>query len=703
MNRSVLRGVALRLAGAVMLAVVLALAANAVLSQRIFEHALAPEMAKKVATVGVSIRGLALKAVDYGIAFDSMYGVEALFAELAAEVPEITYFGITDTGGRLLYQHPATPAAIAIHAARPEVLQALSDPQRLPPPVRIGPHHVVTLPIVGAGGALGLLHLGMDSNFVDQVMLEMLFDVLVVLVVSLFITLELLHALAGARLERAMAALSDVLARGASGEFGAARRVQPGLAFGSVIKRLEVELGRVNAAHEALSREVAAATARPPADRPAGADAAASQLARLATRFRFGRSGASAGAVADGELSRVRAPLFMFMLAEELTRSFLPGYVQQLLVPVPGLSAQLVVGLPIALFMLIVALGQPGFGVLAARWGSRRTMRVGAGVACAGFVASALAVSVLDLLLWRSLCAVGYGMVFVAAQAHVLQHTTSADRTAGFAVFVGAIMVATVCGPSVGGILADNVGERWTFAIAAVMAIASLAAMNPMPARTVPAAADAQARARLPGLGEIGMLLANVRFVGVTVLAAMPAKILLTGMGFYLVPLYVTSLQSTQAMAGRALMVYGVMVVLLTPLAAGWARSRRRMESLVGGGLVLSGVGGFLLVADAGIGPVFGAMALLGAGQALSMSAQSALVGEHCRLSIERFGESAVYAVYRLLERLGNAAGPIIAATLVTWVGYRASFVALGGFVVSCGLIFAALAWWFARADRRAG
>jgi predicted MFS family arabinose efflux permease len=174
-----------------------------------------------------------------------------------------------------------------------------------------------------------------------------------------------------------------------------------------------------------------------------------------------------------------------------------------------------------------------------------------------------------------------------------------------------------------------------------------------------------------------------------------------TGLGFYLVPLYVTSLQSTQAMAGRALMVYGVMVVLLTPLAAGWARSRGRMEQLVGGGLVLSGLGGLLLLADAGVGPVFGAMALLGVGQALSMSAQSALVGEHCRASIERMGESTVYAVYRLLERLGNAAGPMLAALLVTAVGYRSSFILLGGFVALCGLLFVALARWFGRADRR--
>ena len=64
MKDQYLRSVYLRLAGVVMLAVVLALAANALLSHRSFERALAPEMAKKVAMVGNSVRVLLLKAVE---------------------------------------------------------------------------------------------------------------------------------------------------------------------------------------------------------------------------------------------------------------------------------------------------------------------------------------------------------------------------------------------------------------------------------------------------------------------------------------------------------------------------------------------------------------------------------------------------------------------------------------------------------------
>ena len=67
-------------------------------------------------------------------------------------------------------------------------------------------------------------------------------------------------------------------------------------------------------------------------------------------------------------------------LAEELTRSYLPSYVNQLLVAVPGISPQVVIGLPIMLFMLIVALGQPYLGSWSERVGRRKAMLVGAGI-----------------------------------------------------------------------------------------------------------------------------------------------------------------------------------------------------------------------------------------------------------------------------------------------------------------------------------
>jgi len=685
MSNTYLRSIYLRLAGVLMLVVLVALAATAFLSHRSFERALVPEMAKKVASGGGSARSLLLKAMELQIGFREMYGVEQTFDDMKTSIPEISYVAVTDAQGAVLYQRFAAPAGAAEHFRNPSVLAAMATPEISPPAVRVGNQYVISMPIVTAQQPMGMLHIGVGVDFVDKIVLDMLFDVLVVLVVALFFTLELLNFMAGSKLEAALKSLGDSIERGATGDFAATRQPVNDEAFGGVLKLLEGLRARVNSAYGALLHEIEAGRRGPAHERPPGLTAAQEGARGLARRYRFGVADASER-IDEGHLAKVRAPLFIFILAEELTRPFLPGFIKGLLVPIPWISPEIVVGLPIVLFMLIVAIGQPFLGAYCARVGNRHAMMVGAGIAGLGFIATAFSVSVLDLLLWRSLCGLGYAMVFVAAQAHVLEHASTSNRARSFALFVGAIMVATVCGPSIGGILADNIGERLTFGISALLALGSMAAIQLLPAQ---APADAtRAATRPPRWREIGALLVNKRFMTVTGLAAIPAKILLTGVCFYLVPLYVVSIGSSQSVVGRILMTYAVVMVVLSPIAAAIADSRERMEWLVGAGLLTSGLGGLLLMAGSTSAWIFAAIFLIGLGQSLSIAAQSALVREHCDAEVAAMGEPAVYGVYRLLERLGNAMGPLFAGVLVLFFGYRTSFVAIGALVLLCGLTF---------------
>ena len=94
------------------------------------------------------------------------------------------------------------------------------------------------------------------------------------------------------------------------------------------------------------------------------------------------------------------------------------------------------------------------------------------------------------------------------------------------------------------------------------------------------------------------------------------------------------------------------------------------------------------MLASGSVLVVFIAVLIIGFGQSLSISAQSALVSDHCAEDIARMGDGAVYGVYRLLERLGNALGPLLASLLVIGVGYEQTFIAFGALVMACGLAF---------------
>jgi MFS family permease len=82
---------------------------------------------------------------------------------------------------------------------------------------------------------------------------------------------------------------------------------------------------------------------------------------------------------------------------------------------------------------------------------------------------------------------------------------------------------------------------------------------------------------------------------------------------------------------------------------------------------------------------------LLGVGQSLSISPQAAMVAEVCKDEIRTLGQSAVYGVYRMVERMGNAIGPLVAAALLEIGGFQTAFIAIGALVLLCAALFAVI------------
>jgi len=115
---SYLRSVYLRLTGVLMLIVLLALAVSAYLSHQAFERALVPEMAKKVASGGATVRSLIVKAMEQRIDFGKMYGVEQSFGELKESIREVSYVALTDMQGNIVYQRFTQPRGADVPEVR---------------------------------------------------------------------------------------------------------------------------------------------------------------------------------------------------------------------------------------------------------------------------------------------------------------------------------------------------------------------------------------------------------------------------------------------------------------------------------------------------------------------------------------------------------------------------------------------------------
>ncbi len=667
-----------------------ALSAHALVA---FERGLIPQLDRKMVTVGASVDAKLERALRYGIPLERLPGVTDFFGAVLAADPDLAYLAVTRPDGALLYQRgPALPTAEMLAGAtlaalaqstdvRPEPVAERSGFGAAIPPLaanRLGPFYNLALPLDSGHAVAGILHVGAEARFVAWQLREILFDIAIVFVIAALIAFELLPLLVHQAVLDPLRQLETVLERMAHGDFShtaAACRGPAGRLAGSLNRLAQ----HSNTAYQDILRRAATLQAAAPAT----ASRLAASLAQLREGFTLAPDGRPTP-FRSARLVGARMATFLFVFATELSQPFLPLYARGLATALQDPPSQFLVGLPLTLFTLIAALSMPLAGWRVARTDFRRTFVEGALLLIGGLLGAGFAEDYFALLGWRALTAVGYGFMYVACQGYVVAHSPAERPATGGALFVSGIMAASICGPAIGGILADRIGYTATFCCAAALgAGAALVAI-----RLLDAAPTPQPASRRPLRGTIRALATHPRFVLLMLGAAVPAKLLLNGFLFFLVPLTLSELGASRSEIGRVAMLYGLAALFLGPTCARLADRFSAHGPLVGTGGLLAGLG---LIPVFFFPTTFGVLAgvlLLGIGQAMSISAQLALVTRICKPQIERFGRDPVLGFYRLVERLGGAAGPLVAAGLAGLFGYPGAVTATGILGVLCATLF---------------
>ncbi|MBI1208322.1 MAG: MFS transporter [Azospirillum sp.] len=635
-----------------------------------FDRELTPALEEKAEALGRSIAGQLGRLLEAGNPLDRLEGMTPFLADAIQDKPDILYVEIGIAEGRPLYRVG-------------QVAEAGIDRVRVP--------------IMVAGTTAAQVELGIDPAYLTTQKLAVGVDLLIVLLVAAIAAFELLLLAGTLLLVRPLGTIDAVLEQAAQGDLsfrlpmfpqGGGRRVAK--AWNTLVRSL---------AETWQSLRIEAAMVR----RTLGDDAAARLDVRLTAVTAAARLGDPDQPKTFNRLflHAVRAPVFLFMLAEEMSRSFLPLYVRSLYRPVEGWSDSFVIGLPITLFMLAIVVTTPIAGRLADRYGLRRVFILGVAPLVIGYLGTALASGFWDLLVWRMFSGVGYAALYIAGQGYIADSSEPGKRTRSMALFMGAVFAAVVAGPALGGILADQIGPRGTFAVSAASALASLMLMLWLLAdqpRERPAEISPRLRLR-----DVAGLLANPGFAGLTFLAAVPGKIALAGFLFYLAPLYLAKLGSSSSETGRILMVYGAATLLLTPLVAQLSDRLRMPAVLVACGGLISGLGMLAVQLRADSGGVLLAVLFLGIGHAASIAPQLALVPGLCRTQISALGTTTVLAVYRLIERMGSVIGPMLAAALVDAWGFRGAVTGIGVLTATSAMVFAILVLGPIGLNRKAG
>ncbi len=643
-------------------------AAVSVAALHAFDREVRPAMEREAAVIGEVVANPIERALGLGIPLEALVGAEDYLAGMAASQPAVAYLVLTDLAGR-----PRAAAGPAASGFQPiDVITAEGPGSRALPGI-----DETARPVAAPGGRpQGWLLVGVGRAAVDDIIVDTRWDLAIVLLVGVLLAMEVLRFALDRGVIAPLTMIEAVVRRLDTGD--CTRLAEAGSAD---------EAGRVARAANALVRRLGdrwahlqwLATEAASTGAGAARDAAA-VIATLGDRLRF-RDGGAVVDAAPPAASAARLPLFLFVVAEQLSTSFIPLLGRDLARATRGgFSPDLLAALPIAVFVAAVAFATPYGGRLTARRGPRDAVLVGGGVAALGYLAAALADDVTQFALARMLCGIGYAVLTIACQAQMAMAARQGRLARTLGGFTGAVMTGAVCGTAIGAVIADRLGYGATFLASAGLVVVVLG----LALRAIPRGMTDPVAAGQGVVAGARAAFGNARFTAVLLLAAVPAKIVLAGFIFYLAPLALRDAGLSQAAVGRNVMLYGLCMLPAIALG-GWLADRARMGGgLIWGGAVLNG-GALLMIPllpEVAALPI--AIAVTGAAQGLASAPMLAVVA-----GMPGRSTPLLLSFLRLGERFGSVIGPFAAA----WLMMRGDAVwamgVLGGVTALTGIGYA--------------
>jgi len=165
----------------------------------------------------------------------------------------------------------------------------------------------------------------------------------------------------------------------------------------------------------------------------------------------------------------------------------------------------------------------------------------------------------------------------------------------------------------------------------------------------------------------------------VTILmSAIPAKIILTGFIYFIIPLYLFSLGSSAAETARVMMIYPILVIALGPLSAWVAGHGARTFKVLVFGCFFSGIGLIIFHQNQTVLAVILMIFLMGVAHAFMKAPQINFIMEIAETEMPDQGRTAILGLLRTLERIGSVIGPLLAGALVAFFGFSNAILVIG-------------------------
>lgn len=400
----------------------------------------------------------------------------------------------------------------------------------------------------------------------------------------------------------------------------------------------------------------------------------------------------------DVRLSLIRPVWFLAVFAEGLFTAFLPQYMVEATQSV-GLAASWST-IPFTAFFFAFVVALIPAGRMAERMDIKRVL-VGASLLfLLGLLLLTFTQDFYMLLASRVIGGFAQGAVFIAVQSYILKSVSESRKTRGSAIIVFAFNTGILSGAAIGALLVIFIGPAGVFSVASATAAAMalfvlLVLPNVGRAGRQTERADSMADL-LRGTRE---LFGDLSFVTSFLFVGIASKAVLTGVAIFALPLVMTQLGYVQEDIGQILMFFAAGVLIANHWSSHLADRMGRTSPILFAGMVGTGIALIVMamtkqlepmsIGFAGLDTValVGGVLLLG----LAQGCINAPIVTHIMQTpgAQAVGRQMTTTIYRVMERLGHAVGPLIVGQLLllnhqdpATIGY------IGGAMLVFGVLF---------------
>jgi predicted MFS family arabinose efflux permease len=384
----------------------------------------------------------------------------------------------------------------------------------------------------------------------------------------------------------------------------------------------------------------------------------------------------------------IRIVLFLFVIGEELNKSFLPLFIESAGNPIPGISTAVAISLPIAAYLLAIAVASPFATRLIVAFGQRGLFLIGVVPAALSHLGMVFADNVVQIILLRTMTGVGYALATIACLEYILDRISASGRAKGISAFVAVVIGGTFVGTALGGIIADRLGYSTVFFISfSLVILAGLLALRLMPRKST---TDGE-RTALFSIRDMRLVLKQPSLMLLMAGVTVPMNVLMAAFLWYLVPLTMASIGLTAATIARTLMLYYLVILLGSPVIARVANRGFKNWILVGFGSVIAGAVLLLPAWSPSLLSLSLAVFVVGVGHTAVRGPQIDLALQIAEDELPGVGRDPVLSAMRSLERLGSLVGLLLVAVLAAQYDLTFAIAAIGVTSAATGIAYLAL------------